>query len=216
MRSLSPALKRRRRLFSLASMVAGSVGVLALVLAMNARDWQPPEAVAQRETAFDIAAPKAKPKPKRRRAAKKPKPKRAKAPPPAPIHGANLSGLSFGLASLEAGDLSAAADRLLGNTENQVMTADAVDAPPTALSRPAAPYPAKARARGITGFVTLSFLVDQGGAVQDVKIVEAEPMGVFDHTAMQTIRGWQFKPGFYQGEPVSVRVKQTVRFDLSS
>ena len=203
-----------RPLAALISALLGTAGVFGLVLAMNARGWTPPPPPEKAATKFDVEAPKPKPPPKKKRAKKPKKRKSAKAPPPAPMLAAGLSGIDFGLPGFDAGALGDAADQLIGDANSEVMTADAVDDPPRPVATTSAPYPPKARAKGITGFVTLSLLVGFDGSVSDVKVIEAEPAGVFEAAAQQAIRGWRFEPGTYEGEPVAVRVRQTMRFDL--
>ena len=95
------------------------------------------------------------------------------------------------------------------------MTEDSVDSAPVLTTRTRAPYPSRARSKGIEGYVTISMLVGADGRVSDVRVLEAQPMGVFDEAALGTVKGWQFSPATYEGRPVSIRVTQTVRFELS-
>jgi len=204
-----------RRLVSAAVGVAGTLGVLVVVLVMNAGttlELGEEDAVG---TTFEVAPPpppppEARPKPERR----KPKPRRN--PPPAPMVGANLAGLSFGLEGLGDAGLAGGADALLGETDDVVMTQDSVDDPPRALQQTAPVYPERARKKGITGRVVLSLLIDAGGSVQDVRVTESQPAGVFDEAAVSAVKTWRFKPALYEGRPVSIRVTLPLRFGFDA
>ena len=176
----------------------------------------PPKApaVAQDAQHFEVVERRAPPKPKMKQS--KPKPKRNNAPPP-PSHllNASLSGLSFGVEGLDS-IMAQGANSLLETSDSVVMTSETVDVPPRPVHRVAADYPPRARSKGIEGYVTMSILVDLDGSVQDVLVVEAEPANIFDSVATSAVRGWRFVPGEYKGDPVSVRVTQTLRFVLGS
>ena len=45
-------------------------------------------------------------------------------------------------------------------------------------------------------------------------VVEAIPNGVFEQSAVQAVKEWRFNPGEYEGDSVSVRMTQTLRFQL--
>jgi protein TonB len=128
--------------------------------------------------------------------------------------------LSSGLGGLDLGDLRDAGGMddataaTVGGAKAAVMTEDAVDDPPRPVDRVAPTYPARARARGATGFVTLSVLVGADGRVRDVRVLQADPPDTFEEAAMTAVRAWTFQPGRYQGEAVDVRVEQTLRFGL--
>jgi protein TonB len=126
--------------------------------------------------------------------------------------GANLAGLSFGQDGLGDAGLTGGADALLGDTDNVVMTEDSVDEPPRALQQTAPVYPERARKKGVTGRVVLSLLIDAGGSVQDVRVTESQPAGVFDEAAVSAVQTWRFQPAMYEGRPVSIRVTLPLRF----
>ena len=86
---------------------------------------------------------------------------------------------------------------------------------PRPTSRSAAPYPTRARSKGVEGQVVLSFLVTENGQVADIVVVQAEPPGVFDDTAKGSVQNWRFEPAQYKNQPVSVRVEYVLRFELS-
>ncbi|MBG0776596.1 MAG: energy transducer TonB [Desulfovibrionaceae bacterium] len=90
-----------------------------------------------------------------------------------------------------------------------------VDQPPTLLRRVEPVYPHAAKRRGITGTVTVRFLVDARGRVQQPRVVEAEPSGVFDHAVLSAVQQWVFRPASLGGEPVPTWMVLPIRFQLS-
>lgn len=156
--------------------------------------------------------PKPKPQVVRRRPKPKPKP-RSSPPPAAPNLTASLAGLSFGLPGFEGNLFADSAESLIGK-QDVVMTKDSVDEVPTPAAQPACDFPRSALVRAQTGSVTLSLLIMPNGSVQSPKVLEADPPGVFDATALECVRSWRYNPATYQGAPVKLRVQQTLRFEL--
>ncbi len=68
---------------------------------------------------------------------------------------------------------------------------------------------------GISGRVVLRFLVKTDGKVAKARVIEAEPRGVFEQSAMEAIDKWRFKPGRYRGNAVATWVELPIRFRLS-
>ncbi|PKM08095.1 MAG: energy transducer TonB [Gammaproteobacteria bacterium HGW-Gammaproteobacteria-4] len=197
-----------------ASAIAGSVLVLALVVLMN-------NPFTQRDKAGELIGSsiavikKEKPKPKE--AVRKPEPpKRQTRAAPTPLLGldASLSGLDFGLPAFDSSELDLG-QGLLGDGGDVVMTDDSVDQAPRPILQTPMAYPARAKAQGITGYVLLSVLISPTGQVEKVKVLEAQPAGVFDDVAAAGVQNWKFEPATYKGEQVRVWARQRVRFDLS-
>ena len=164
-----------------------------------------------------VAEKKEKPKPKRevpKREPPKRQPKRAPAPPSANL-GSALAGLDFGLPQYESEDLSALGSNLLGDGKDVVMTDSSVDVPPRPMVQSAIPYPLRAKAQGVEGYVLLSVLISPTGQVERVKVLESQPAGVFEAAAEAGVKTWKFEPAQYQGQAVRVWATQRVRFDLS-
>ena len=165
-----------------------------------------------------IAAEKReKPKPTRqveKREPPKRQPRRAPAPPSAGL-GSALAGLDFGLPQYETEDLSALGGNLLGDNKDVVMTDSSVDVPPKPMLQTAIPYPLRAKAQGVEGYVLLSVLISPTGQVERVKVLEAAPAGIFEAAAEAGVKTWKFEPAQYQGQAVRVWATQRVRFDLS-
>ena len=71
-----------------------------------------------------------------------------------------------------------------------------------AISTPQPAYPPDALRSGTTGTVEVEFVVNRDGSVSDVRVVKANPRGVFDRGVQATVRKWQYQP---LDEPRTVR-----------
>jgi protein TonB len=94
------------------------------------------------------------------------------------------------------------------------LSLEQVDRAPQAALTPLPPYPPWARARRLTGMVTLKFVVDAEGAVRDVAVDSVDGDDRFGPVAVEAVAGWKFQPAVYEGKKVAVRVSQRVRFRL--
>lgn len=201
---------------ALTSMVIGPMLVFGLVLLMNFYSSNIEKKPAVEPVSIDMVK-QIKPKPKKKKV--KPKPKKAKprARAPVPFKGLNsaLSGIDMGLPGLFGDDMSAIDQGLLGKTGASIMTEDLVDVPPRAKAKGSFKYPLSAKKKGIKGYVVLSVLIGTSGSVEQVQVMESNPEGVFDSSALSGIRNWRFEPAQYQGKKVKVWAKQKIRFDLS-
>jgi periplasmic protein TonB len=201
---------------ALCSMLAGSVGVFGLIYWLNA-DELPPKLETEREAvAFEVDR---KPPPKREKQKReRPAPKRdVSTTPRAPLPNlsATLAGASFDLPSFENAGLEHVDEALLGDTSKRMVMAEgAMDTPPQPVRRNSPKFPEKARRGGVEGFVKMTVFVNQNGTVDQVKVLDASPSGVFEQVAQDAIRTWEFEPGVYQGESVAGWVTQTIRFEL--
>jgi protein TonB len=200
----------RRHAFAAGSSLLGTIFVFGLVLLMNAGALGPQEEGVAGATAFEVPPPPPKP-PKKQKAKKKKVRKSRTPPPPAPIVGADLGGLAFGLDAL-VGGLGDGSDTLLGDVEDVVMTEDSVDEAPRPISRTPPKYPERARKKGISGRVELSLLISAAGSVQDARVLSASPAGVFEEAALAAVRAWRFQPAMYEGRPVAIRVTLPLSF----
>lgn len=100
--------------------------------------------------------------------------------------------------------------------EDLVMTKDAVDALPTPAESNRPPeVSARARRDGVSGFVQVQFLITKSGAVEQLEVIKATPAGVFEQAVLDTVPSWRFTPATYKGQPVTMRIRQTIRFDVS-
>ncbi len=84
-----------------------------------------------------------------------------------------------------------------------------------ALVRIPPEYPAHARMRRIQGYVDVEFVVDAEGRVRNATVVGANPPGVFDRAALNSIAHWRFEPKRQDGRAVEVIARQRIEFELS-
>lgn len=206
---------RDPRLVGAATAVGGLALVLSLVVFMNTQLARPDEGDGQAFSSIEVVK---KEKPPQQEAVRKPEPpkRRPQRSAPSPLVGLDggLAGLDFGLPGFDASELDLGTG-LLGDGKDVVMTDDTVDVPPRPLLQTPMRYPPRAKASGITGYVLLSVLIGPTGQVEKVKVLESQPAGVFDDTAVAGVQGWKFEPASYKGENVRVWARQRVRFDLS-
>jgi protein TonB len=62
--------------------------------------------------------------------------------------------------------------------------------------------------------VDLQFLVGSDGAVSDVAVVGAQPVGVFEPAALDAVRHWRYQPPLRDGHAVSQRARVRLRFTV--
>lgn len=198
---------------ALAWMLFGLFFVFSTVIIMNKSSESIQTKTKEKHAEFNMqkvvkAKPKPKPKPK-----KKKKPAKAKRSTPSPNLSSSLSGIDTGLDSFMSQDIDD--DSLLGDVDKDVvMSEDSVDKAPQPAQRAPLEYPKNARKMGVTGYVLMNILVNKNGDVEEVKVLEAQPDGVFEDVAIQSVRQWSFKPAQYKGQNVKVWAKQKIRFDL--
>ena len=76
-------------------------------------------------------------------------------------------------------------------------------------------YPRRAAAKGIEGYVVVEFTVTALGTVENPRVIEADPQGVFDREALAAVSKFKYKPKVENGQPVAVPgVKNVIRFEL--
>jgi periplasmic protein TonB len=206
---------RDPRLVGALTAVGGLTLVLSLIVFMNSQLARPDEGDGQAFSSIEVVK---KEKPPQQEAVRKPEPpkRRPQRSAPSPLVGLDggLSGLDFGLPGFDASELDLGTG-LLGDGKDVVMTDDTVDVPPRPLLQTPMRYPPRAKATGVTGYVLLSVLIGPTGQVERVKVLEAQPAGVFDDVAVAGVQTWKFEPASYRGENVRVWATQRVRFDLS-
>jgi protein TonB len=112
-------------------------------------------------------------------------------------------GSGTGIALLDMGGGSAAAFHL-----------KQVDQPPVPVEKVDPEFPQAARKLGVTGKVMVKFLVNADGNVHMASILEADPEGIFDTSALDAVHKWRFKPGVYRGKAVATWVILPVHFRL--
>lgn len=95
----------------------------------------------------------------------------------------------------------------------QVLSESEVDDAPSLLAAGPLRYPQVLREAGITGSVTLAFIIDTEGRVEEqgIEVLAATHPG-FVAAATETIRASRFHPAKSHGAAVRVRVRQTIAF----
>ncbi len=89
-----------------------------------------------------------------------------------------------------------------------------LDHPLVSVKRMPPVYPLQAKQKKIQGYVTIQFIVNTHGAVEDVTVIESNPSGVFDQSVISCVYKWLFKPGAVNGEVVNTLAQTTVNFEL--
>lgn len=103
---------------------------------------------------------------------------------------------------------------------NQSFLGDAVvgmgfgDSDVIPLVRMPATYPRKAQSRKIEGYVRARLQINPQGTVDDVEVIEAEPKGVFERSAVRALYKYKFRPKMQDGKPISQVATQTIEFSL--
>jgi len=77
-------------------------------------------------------------------------------------------------------------------------------------------YPVAARTKGIEGWVDVQFLVNTDGALSEVAIVGAQPVGVFEQSALEAVRHWRYQPVVRAGVAIAQRARVRLRFAVQS
>lgn len=72
---------------------------------------------------------------------------------------------------------------------------------PIPFLTPAPEYPHRALARGVEGWVLVSFTIAASGAVADPSVVDADPPGVFDAAALRAVMRYRYRPQIVAGVP---------------
>jgi bla regulator protein BlaR1 len=90
-----------------------------------------------------------------------------------------------------------------------------VDTPPSVIKSYPPRYPYLAKRDDISGSVVLQFVVTKDGNAVGTTVVESQPEGIFDETALQAIEQYRFKPGLKDGKAVDVKVHLPIKFTLS-
>jgi TonB family protein len=87
--------------------------------------------------------------------------------------------------------------------------------PPEPVYKPMPSYPPLAARQRVSGLVILQVLVDENGAVQEVKVLRGvKPNLGLDDAAANAVRGWRYKPATKNGVRVKVRITQPIPFTL--
>lgn len=72
---------------------------------------------------------------------------------------------------------------------------------PIPFLTPVPEYPQRALARGVEGWVLVSFTIAATGAVADPMVVDANPPGIFDAAALRAVMRYRYRPQIVAGVP---------------
>lgn len=128
-------------------------------------------------------------------------------PPPPPD-----LGKPTGVISIPAGRPSTGG---LGKGIGDIFDLKNLDQQPVAKFQPQPVYPFEMRRAGITGDVTVSFIVDSNGDVQQATPVKSSQRE-FEAAAVQAVSKWKFRPGKKGGKNVATRMVVPILFSISA
>lgn len=86
---------------------------------------------------------------------------------------------------------------------------------PEAVSQVAPTYPEALRKAKVEGVVTLIFVLDETGKVEDPR-VENSTRPEFEKPALDAIRKWRFSPGQKDGQAVRTYIRVPLRFRVTT
>jgi protein TonB len=86
---------------------------------------------------------------------------------------------------------------------------------PEAVSQVAPAYPRALHKAKIEGQVTLVFVLNEEGRVEDPR-VENSTRPEFEVPALEAIRKWRFKPGMKEGQPVRTFIRIPMKFQITA
>jgi protein TonB len=94
-----------------------------------------------------------------------------------------------------------------------VFTVDQLSQGPAARVQPQPAYPYEMSRAGISGDVTVEFIISEQGDVIDARVIRSSHRE-FETSAMQAVLKWKFKAGRKDGKAVKVRASQLLQFNL--
>ena len=78
-------------------------------------------------------------------------------------------------------------------------------------------YPEAAQAEGIEGWVRVRYDISVDGRVENLKVLESSPPGVFDAAALAAVARWRYRAPVIDGAPSAVSgVVSKLRFELGA
>lgn len=204
-------LKGRKQLKALCVSMISAFLVIVSLYFLNHLDFVKKE-TQSKKASFDVVKAQKKKIPKKKIRPKPKKQSHAKKMKPILDLTMAAGGVDLGIDVLGLGMKDS---QLLSGTGNEVLTEDVVDKAPIVTHREPMVYPEQALTDKVNGYVTINLLVDQRGRVEKIKIVDSQPVGLFDQSALQAVRNWIFQPAEFQGRTVAVWMKQKIEFKLN-
>lgn len=78
-------------------------------------------------------------------------------------------------------------------------------------------YPPAAYHLNRDGYVEIEFSIDKNGSTKDIKVISADPPGLFDKSAISSISRMKYSPKIINGQPVDVvNVRKFIAFTRPS
>ena len=71
-----------------------------------------------------------------------------------------------------------------------------------------ASYPRRAQERGIEGYAVVQFTITTEGEIKDIQVIESEPKGVFDRSAIKATNEYQYEPCIENGQAFEIKDKK--------
>lgn len=126
-------------------------------------------------------------------------------PPPPPGLTANKGAISIPVTKPGA---------QLGKGMKDLFDVANLDQPPVPRAQPPPTYPFDMRRAGISGEVSLEFIVDSKGDVVAVQVLKSSQRE-FETPAVVGVQKWKFRPGRKGGRAVNSRCQITIPFNLT-
>jgi RNA polymerase sigma factor (sigma-70 family) len=105
--------------------------------------------------------------------------------------------------------------RAVAGVTGPVFALSELDQAPAPTQQTGAVYPPELKRAGISGSVTLGFVVNSNGKVLEPTVVSStHPL--FEEAAIAAIQGWIFQPGAKSGNPVNARMQVPFSFRLAA
>ncbi|MCU0770633.1 MAG: energy transducer TonB [Verrucomicrobia bacterium] len=99
--------------------------------------------------------------------------------------------------------------------QDEVFDVAELEKRPEAVSQVAPMYPPELRKAKIEGLVTLVFVLDETGRVDEPR-VENSSRPEFEKPALDAIRKWRFSPGMKDGQAVRTYIRLPLRFRVTA
>lgn len=96
----------------------------------------------------------------------------------------------------------------------KVFDISALDQKPIPRVQPGPQYPFEMRRAGVTGDVTVDFIVDTNGDVQNAYAIKSSQRE-FEQAAVQAVSKWKFRPGRKGGRNVNTHMQVPIVFTLN-
>jgi len=101
----------------------------------------------------------------------------------------------------------------LGKPDPTYYSGKQLDVPPRAMSEVAPAYPKQADENGVSGTVVLEIKVDENGRVQELRVINSTPPGVFDQSVIDAFRKVDFQPACKNEFAVRSVMRINVQFE---